>query len=107
MRASAGARGMAAATRPAQASAPRTTAPTRPAPVRMPMLAPAPRARIPRGEVVARATGGVKNRSRSDSPLAMSGEGYGLEVADHRHEDLVDRPRIARVVERRLAGFGD
>ena len=32
------------------------------------MLAPAPRARIPSGDVMARATGGVKNRSRSDSP---------------------------------------
>ena len=31
-----------------------------------------PRARMPSGEVVARATGGVKNRSRKDSPLAMS-----------------------------------
>ena len=69
--------GIAAATRPAHARTPSTAAPTIPAPLMIPTLAPAPRARIPSGDVVARATGGVKNRSRSESPRAMSGERYG------------------------------
>ena len=85
-------------------AAPSTAAPMTPPPARMPMLAPAPRARIPSGEVIARATGGVKNRSRSDSPRPCRGEGYGratdLEVADHGDEDLVDRAGVAGVVER-------
>ena len=72
MRASFGARGMAAPTRPAQPSRPSRIAPMSPPPVRMPRLAPTPRARIPEGEVTARATGGVKNRSRRDNPAMQA-----------------------------------
>ena len=37
------------------------------------MLAPAPNSTIPRGDVTARATGGVKNRSRNDNPAMGRG----------------------------------
>ncbi len=57
---------MATTTRAAKAAAPTATTPTTGRPTRMPADTVAPASRIPEGEVMARATGGVKKRSLKD-----------------------------------------
>src|SRR5262245_62147653 len=61
-----GSRGTAIRTRVANAPAPTATTPTSGRPMRMPADAVAPPGRMADGDVMARATGGVKKRSRKD-----------------------------------------
>ena len=92
--------GTAASTRPPHASAPTPAAATSGRPTTMPAAAPAPASTMPSGDIIARATSGVKKRSRNDGTSAS-------EVADHGGEDLVDRRRVAGVVRRRPGRLGD
>ena len=63
-------RGIAAATRPPQATAARPIAAGMPSPVTRPTAAPTPARTIPSGDVMALATGGVKNRSRNEVAIS-------------------------------------
>src|SRR3546814_10937102 len=133
MRSSVAARGIAATTRPAKPRRASTTAPITPPPATIPTPAPNPAARIAVGDVMARATGGVKNRSRSDiramsqeattanphrtrqqrrrAPVDLEGEPRvsprNLEVGDDGYEDLGEAAGVAGVGDRgRESGGG-
>ena len=95
MRSGRGSRGTAAATRPPHATIARAMA-AGTLPTAKPTAAPAP-ASMPSGDVIARATGGVKNRSRNERLAIDARLREPLARKLDRGQDLVDRRGIGRL----------